>query len=42
MGDDEEKGEYDTRINKARPIGNIRENEDSTKIRKSIINKDDE
>jgi len=36
MGDDEEKGEYDTPINKARPVINKRDLEDdSTRIRKA-------
>jgi hypothetical protein len=44
LGDDEEKGEYDTRINKARPVGNIHGSrdleDDSSKIRKSHDKKD--
>lgn len=39
MPEDEEKGEYDTRINKARPITNKRELEESSK-KKSDNNKD--
>jgi hypothetical protein len=42
MGDDEEKGEYDTPINKARPV-NKRELEDETTIiRKSPPKRDDD
>jgi hypothetical protein len=41
MSDEEKKGEYDTRINKARPVGNVHTNKrdleepDATTIRKS-------
>ncbi len=39
MGDDEEKGKYDTPINKARPVRNLEETHNQ-KIRKSGDEKD--
>jgi len=39
MGDDEEKGKWDTPINKARPVRNLEEQHDQT-IRKSDVEKD--